>query len=78
MTHRTQPTIQAQPARLAPRPGLGGCRALGRARAGASFGARLGLLMARNKCWTNFPARLIFSNGSTKPDQANTVSAGID
>ena len=38
----------------------------------------LALLMARNKCWTNFPARLIFSNGSTKPDQANTVSAGID
>ena len=39
---------------------------------------KLALLMARNKCWTNFPARLIFSNGSTKPDQANTVSAGID
>ena len=52
--------------------------AMSEAQGSVELARRLALLMARNKCWTNFPARLIFSNGSTKPDQANTVSAGID
>ena len=63
-------------------------------RAGASFGAirccrlvvggsptprrRLGLPLCRINCWTNFPAWRTVSNASTKPDQANTVTAGID
>ena len=38
----------------------------------------LDLPLVRKKCWTNFPAWPIFSNGSTKPDQANTVRAEID
>ena len=57
---------------------LGACRALGRACVEAGNGLSLGLPLVRKKCWTNFPAWPIFSNGSTKPDQANTVRAEID
>ena len=38
----------------------------------------LGLPLCRINCWTNFPAWRTVSNASTKPDQANTVTAGID
>ena len=40
--------------------------------------ATLDLPLCRINCWTNFPAWRTVSNASTKPDQANTVTAGID